>query len=566
MEQKQIKAAAYLRVSTPRQVETGESLSTQRKQVEQFAQQKGWNLVHIYADEGISGAKTEHRTQFQQMLQDAKQGKFNVIIFTKLSRFARNAREYMQFQYELEQQGVMLASIKENIDPTTKTGKMIAGILALFAEWEHETIKEQMQENKMGKWKDHRAFIGKPPYGYKWNKDTEKLEIDPEQSAIYKRIVSMYLDQGLSFQAICDKLNEEGIKSRTGKQWRNIVIGDMMKNPAYYGHLVMNQYIYEDGKQGAGTLRTKKKKPESEHISFPIPPLISKTRWDKIQERIKFNKHKGKRSEASSEYWLRDVLICGQCGGRIRPENGAKRQDGTYPRYYRCYWGRMKSEKRKKAQNGKACFLPFIPAEKVEEKLWAAIMTKFAIGQKAVTSSLFDVDNQKKQVEDLHQTIDRLEKDLQVKEKARERLFSMLEYDDLDENELRKKLRANKDEILTIESRINDKKQNLNEIKQALSQQQQIKDTFSKNKQLMKKLYQSIRELDAEGKKVLVEGMLKDQKIEVDYNFKGFEDEKPGFTTYFKLQFNFDVLQRLADEGKINIGIKKEWLLRYCLL
>jgi DNA invertase Pin-like site-specific DNA recombinase len=142
------------------------------------------------------------------MVQDAKQGKFEVIIFTKLSRFARNAREYMNLSYELEKHGISLVSIKENIDPTTSAGKMMAGILALFAEWEHETIKEQMHENKMARWKEQRIFIGMPPYAYYWNKETKQLEINEEEAKVYQLIVDMYLNQKMSFEDICLKLKK----------------------------------------------------------------------------------------------------------------------------------------------------------------------------------------------------------------------------------------------------------------------------------------------------------------------------------------------------------------------
>ena len=179
---KQKKAVGYIRVSTIIQVKEGESLSTQRQQIVDYAKNKGWELGDIYSDEGISGARIEYRINFKRLIEDAKQGKFEVVIFTKLSRIARNAREYMNLSYELEEHGITLVSIKENIDPTTRTGKMMAVILALFAEWEHETIKEQMYENKMIRWREQRTFIGRPPYAYYWNKEKKQLEINKEEA------------------------------------------------------------------------------------------------------------------------------------------------------------------------------------------------------------------------------------------------------------------------------------------------------------------------------------------------------------------------------------------------
>jgi len=86
-----LKAVIYTRVSTSLQASEGESLDLQLQQCTDFIKSKGWELISIYTDSGQSGAKIEHRLQFQQMVKDAKQGNFNVIVFTKLSRFARSA-------------------------------------------------------------------------------------------------------------------------------------------------------------------------------------------------------------------------------------------------------------------------------------------------------------------------------------------------------------------------------------------------------------------------------------------------------------------------------------------
>ena len=90
----------------------------------------------------------------------------------------------MRYRDELKEKGVLLFSIKENVDPTTKTGKLFMDFMSLIAEWEREVIQEQMYENKMHKWKEKRTFIGKPPFGYIW--DGENLEINPKV-AIYRR-------------------------------------------------------------------------------------------------------------------------------------------------------------------------------------------------------------------------------------------------------------------------------------------------------------------------------------------------------------------------------------------
>ena len=138
MSKKHKKAVGYIRVSTSIQAKEGESLSTQRDQIIEYAKNKGWKLEHTYSDEGTSGAKIENRTDFKKMIEDAKQGQFEVIIFTKLSRFARNTREYLNLSHKLEEYGITLVSIKENFDPTTATGRAMA---TMFASLQNGNVK-----------------------------------------------------------------------------------------------------------------------------------------------------------------------------------------------------------------------------------------------------------------------------------------------------------------------------------------------------------------------------------------------------------------------------------------
>jgi len=208
------KVAGYVRVSTQSQAQDGESLNTQLEQIKTFAKGKGWELVKVYKDKGISGSKAENRPGFMGMMKDAEQGQFQGIVFSRLSRFARNAGDFLHYSDKLKNCSVSIFSIKEGIDPTTNTGKLLMGLMALIAEWERESIREQMAVNKMARWASNRTFIGKPPFGYTWNKEKKRLEINDYEAGIYNRMISMYCDQGLSFKLIALRLKDEGIKCK----------------------------------------------------------------------------------------------------------------------------------------------------------------------------------------------------------------------------------------------------------------------------------------------------------------------------------------------------------------
>ncbi|MEW6145729.1 MAG: recombinase family protein [Thermodesulfobacteriota bacterium] len=543
------KAVGYIRVSTTMQVKEGESLSTQRQQIEDFAKDKGWELVCIYADEGISGAKIEYRPDFKRLISDANQGKFEVVIFTKLSRFARNAREYMNLSHEMEKNGITLVSLKENIDPTTTTGRMIAGFLALLAEWERDTIKEQMHENKMARWKEQRTFIGKPPFGYYWNKEKKQLEINEDEAKVYNLLVDMYLNQKMSFQDMCIRLKKNGIKCKRAN-WSSTTISYILKNPAYYGNYIVNQYVYEDGGRGAGSKRSKKKKPNSEYIAYQIPPLIPKNQWNKIQEQTEFNKRKSKRSDKTDDLILRDVLICGRCGGRIKPRVGNIRRDGTAPRYYGCYWAGTSKKNLIASGRKKKCSLPYIYTKNIENAVWSDILMKFSLNPSKILEHLLNSKKHEDKINQLKETIARLESEFNKKERARNNLFKLTEEDEINIGELNDRLRINKDEILALKGSLDDTKLEYQELVSLNEGEKDILNFLHNNRNLKSKIRKAIFNLNLKDRKLLVESMLMD-KVIVDYQEDNELDGPGGPTCDYKLKWNPDILQRFIEEGKI---------------
>ncbi len=94
---KEGRAAGYIRVPSKEQVD-GESLSTQRESIRNFVKSQDWKLTDIYSDEGISGGSVKERHALLQCLHDGQDGKFNVLVIHRLSRFGRNARELLNNQ------------------------------------------------------------------------------------------------------------------------------------------------------------------------------------------------------------------------------------------------------------------------------------------------------------------------------------------------------------------------------------------------------------------------------------------------------------------------------------
>jgi len=548
------KAVGYIRVSSPSQAREGESLATQRDAIEAFCRSRGWDLTGIYADEGISGASTTKRPGLLELLAAARDGKFECLVIHRLSRFGRNARELLNNVSELDQNGVKLVSLKESIDFSNSYGRFMVTMLAAVAELEREIIREQMSENKMARWKDNRAFVGKPPFGYRWNKASQKIEIDPKEAEIYRRIVSMYLDEGMTYRDIGIRLKEEGIRCK-----RSVFQGGtllyILKNPAYYGHYVVNQYQYE------GSKRTKELKPAQEHISFPFPPLISKIRWDAIQAKAESNKVKGKRITAARDYWLRDILVCGECGAVIKPSHGSYRKDGTFPRYYTCYWSQASEKELRMHRKARRCGMAYIKAEELEEMVWHDIIKYISIGgfdskweyYPSKIEELIDSARYDRQIAELEEQSANLAMELRKKEKVKARLFSLLEADDFYQEEFHAKLRENDEGIARVSARLLEIQDRIATLIEAKNNEHEFVEFVRGNSDWLRSIRNELFHLSPDDKKRFVESLV-DGKIRVSMGLleEGQEGPEWFMEETYRLSFNQAIFERLASEGKIS--------------
>jgi DNA invertase Pin-like site-specific DNA recombinase len=133
------KIAVYGRVST-----NGQDANMQTRELEQFAQARGWNLVDSYVDVGISGSK-DRRPELDRMMADARRRRFDVVLVYRYDRFARSLRHLVNALEEFRALGIEFVSIHEGVDTTTPNGRLIFGIFASIAEFERELIRERVK-------------------------------------------------------------------------------------------------------------------------------------------------------------------------------------------------------------------------------------------------------------------------------------------------------------------------------------------------------------------------------------------------------------------------------------
>lgn len=231
-----LKAAAYVRVSTTLQAETGLSLAEQKEVIAARIKAEGWTLVDVYADEGISG-KRDDRPELERLLRDLPG--IDRVVVTELTRLGRRAKGMLDLFDRFEAQGVGLVAIRQSIDTSTAAGKLLRTVLVAVAEFESEQLGERVaavSASKAAKGQHH----GRPPYGYK--RKGSEIVVAPDEAKIVRRIYNEAAAK-IGQRIIARNLNADGIKPQRAKRWTQSSVGAILRNPTYYGVIRFNEQL-----------------------------------------------------------------------------------------------------------------------------------------------------------------------------------------------------------------------------------------------------------------------------------------------------------------------------------
>ncbi len=496
------KAAGYVRVSTSGQTD-GESLSTQRIQIQDYCASRSWELVNVYEDAGISGIKDD-RPALQSLLSAARTGEIEAVVVRDLSRFGRSARDLLNNIQALKDCSVTFISIKEGIDGSGAYGQFMLTILAAIAELEMEMITSRMKENRLARWRDRRIFCGRTPYGYEWNVKLKQIEIVLDQGELYQRIVKEYLDLARSLNDIVLDLNAEGIPTRNGgsSKWSSGTLSKILKCADYQGEITVNRFI-TDAKG-----RIFDRRPESEHIVFEAPSLITQDRWKELQSRLdSANSRSGRPSKMEQEFLLHGLCRCGICGATMVSQYGTRRVDGTHSRNYVCYWHKASSKMRELKGRDK-CSLPSIPAELLEwQVFYVELFKQLGLEPDQHYKPLLDGKNGWDKIKEVGRKLSNIEASTKRKEIVLRNLDSLLERDDFDVTAYTQKRHGYLTEIQALHRKMEDTRKELEELRQRKSDEAEFAKLISEADQI-KELTHSIMNLPFTGKQRLLRGVL----------------------------------------------------------
>ena len=314
--------AIYGRISTDRQSEL--SIESQFEACRQYCKRNGWDVYDYYAEVGVSGTGTEKRDQLQRLLKDAQLHKFNVVVAHKVDRAFRNTRDYENVKYDLEHMGVIMAFAEtgSNADPGSE---LMNGMFALFAQNYSRNLARETKKTARLRVEAGQFLGGFPPLGYMIV--NKKFEINPDLAPVVRDIYQRYAS-GESMQSICDMLNDKGLKTARGSDFRVTTLHEILKNEKYIGVYVHNKFSFSQ----YGHRKGKTPGEDIFRVEGVIPEIIEKEIWEEVQKKMIQNKRLSRQKSSKNEYLLSGLITCLECGYSYSgcPKRGKNGKDVLY--------------------------------------------------------------------------------------------------------------------------------------------------------------------------------------------------------------------------------------------
>ena len=343
---KQMRVAAYCRVSTDEQTDRG-TIENQVEFSESYCKINDFSLVRVYREEGVSGTVLlEERPEASQLLKDIEKDMFDMVIVYKLDRLSRSTRITLNTIDYLEKHNIKLRSMTEPFETDTPTGKFMITMLAGVADLERTTILERMQYGaeraaKNGKW-----LGGIVPYGYRVNQDRflevneDKMPCGLSEADVVRLIYDKLANHGYSTIKTANLLNSMNIPTHYIKDNRLLVKGkrkvhtDGIWRPTRIFNLVRNTVYMGVHQYGKRTTRERK------IIERQVPAIVTEEVYTKSIENMKSNKVSSTRNTKYDDFTLKGLLVCSLCGRKYHGTRSVSKKlsDGSviYNRYYLC--------------------------------------------------------------------------------------------------------------------------------------------------------------------------------------------------------------------------------------
>lgn len=301
-----MKAALYCRLSEEdrdkrQQTDDSVSIQNQKSMLLEYAADRGWEIYSIYSDDDYAGAD-RGRPAWNQLLQDAEQHKFDIVLCKSQSRFTRELEMVEKYIHGLfPQWGIRFVSIVDNADTEVKGNKKARQINGLINEWYLEDMSDNIKSVLTNRRRNGLHIGSFALFGYRKDPNQKgHLLIDEEAAAVVREVFGLYV-KGYGKSAIARALNDRGIPnpteykrlqglryqpppSRHATLWRYYTIDCMLRNEIYTGAMVQ-------GKYGSISYKTKQNRPVPKEqwirVANTHEAIIEPELWEKAQNLLR---------------------------------------------------------------------------------------------------------------------------------------------------------------------------------------------------------------------------------------------------------------------------------------
>ena len=310
-----LRVTFYARVSTDSQEQLN-SLSNQITYYEELIRKNvAWIYVPGYIDEGLSGISTKKRENFHRMIDDAKAGKFDLIITKEISRFARNTLDSIQYTRDLLNAGVAVFFQNDNIKTIDEDSELRLSIMSSIAQDELRKLSSRVKFGHQQAIKEGVVLGNSRLFGY--IKDKGRLVIDESEAPMVRQLFEMYASGEYSLKQIEKIFWDQGYRNYRGNRIAHTTMSNMISNAKYKGYYVGNKVKVID-------MFTKKQKflPPEEWVMFKdetgeiVPAIVSEELWEKanVVLRRRSEDVKNRQGICNTDNLLTGKLYCTCCG------------------------------------------------------------------------------------------------------------------------------------------------------------------------------------------------------------------------------------------------------------
>jgi len=384
------RVALYARVSSDHQAEEG-TIASQVEAIQQRLQADGLTVdAELYfLDDGYSGS-TLLRPQLERLRDQAAAGALDRLYVLAPDRLARNFPLQYLLLEELQANGVTVLFLNRPLGQSPEDDLLLQ-VQGVIAEYERAKIMERARRGKQYAARQGRvSVLSQAPYGYRYVRKAEgggeaRFDILLEEARVVRQLFSWVGQERLSLRDVCQRLERQGVPTRTGKRrWSSAAVAALLNNTAYLGEA---RYGKTRVVARRPQLRPRRHQPEvprrpysidrtqTQPLPIAVPALVSPELFAQVAEQLAENRRRARARRSGSSCLLQGLIVCRQCGyaccgiGR----SGAGLADGPRYRYYRC------SGRGHQGDDGRRlCQVRPLPAAALEAAVWSDVSALLA--------------------------------------------------------------------------------------------------------------------------------------------------------------------------------------------